>query len=137
MYEHVCIDSGCFDHWQWCILTLNYLRNTFGWLAWIESGWKLKFEFWQFEKKFDKIRVVYGARVSCPLMCSLLGIYRVNWEGKESEKRLDIECTNFLFQNQIKFLENLIFLPCERLARIWYVSWAILDLKLDKNPLLL
>ena len=69
----------------------------------------MKFDFGNFEKFFDKIRVVVGARVSCPLLCVMLGIYRVIWDGKESEKRFDLECAFISFQIKSNFGKNLIF----------------------------
>ena len=93
--------------------------------------------FGQFEKKFDKIRVVYGARVSCLVMCNRLSIYRVNWKGKESEKWFDLKCVIKIFQIKSNFGKILIFSSICKLARNWQVLWAILDLKFDKNPILL
>src|ERR1051325_4395617 len=113
------------------------LRKVFEWLVCLETGWNLKIDFYNFEKKFGKIRVVVGARVSSLVLGNVLGIYRVQCWSKKKEKRLDIECAINSFQLKSNFGENLIFSSMCKLSRNWQVSWAILDLKFDKNPLLL
>ena len=77
------------------------------WMA--ESGCKVKFEFHNFVKKFGKIRVVVGARVSCLVLGNVLGIYRVQCWSKKKEKRFDLECAIIIFQIKSNFGKNLIF----------------------------
>ena len=60
-------DSERFGFEQEMVSTPGNLKNTFECLELLEIGWNLKFDFSNFEKFFGKIRVVYGARVSCPL----------------------------------------------------------------------
>ena len=68
-----------------------------------ESDCKLKHDFDNFEKKFGKIRVVVGARVSSLVLGNVLGIYRVQCWSKKKEKRLDIECAINFFQIKSNF----------------------------------
>ena len=90
-------------------MTPGNLKNTFGCRALAESGCKLEFDFHKFMKILSKVRVVVRARVSCPLLYVMLGIYRVIWDGKEKEKRFDLECAFIFFQIKSNFGKNLIF----------------------------
>src|ERR1051325_10514210 len=112
-------------------------RNTFECLELLETGWRMEFDFHNFVKILSKVRVVVGVRVSALALCNMISIYRVRNECKESEKRYGIQCEINSFQIKSNFGENLIFSSICKLARNWQVLWAILDLKFDKNPILL
>ena len=104
------------------------------------KGWKwLDFEtrFFKFLEIFCKNKGSFLSRVSSLWLVYLLSIYRGFWKRKKSEKRLIIECAFIFFQIKSNIEENLIFLPCKRLARIWQLSWAFLDSNHDIKSFLL
>ena len=98
------------------------------------SGWRIKFDFANFVKFFERIGLLQEARVSSFGLVNAIGIYRARVGSKKNEKRYAIECKIFSLSNFIKSFQNLIFPSLHELTRIWHVLWASLVLKLDKNP---
>src|ERR1051325_10661559 len=98
------------------------------------SGWRIKFDFANFEKFFVKIGLLQEARVSSLGLVNVLCIYNARDLIKKKEKRYALECKIFSLSNFIKSFQNLIFSSLHELAQISHVVWASLLLKLDKNP---
>ena len=98
------------------------------------SGWRIKFDFANFEKFFVKIGLLQEARVSSLGLVNVLCIYNARDLIKKNEKRYGFECKNIFLLISIKSFQNLIFSSLYELARNWHVLWASLVLKVDRNP---
>ena len=68
----------------------------------IETCWKIEYEFFNFERNFEKLGLLHEARVSSFCLVNALGIYRARDWSKKNEKRYSFECKNIFLSIFIK-----------------------------------